>query len=371
RRGVAFGRTVRRRRAQRRRVTDWNDLSARGGRVGHDLVGWVRWALGVRQVGHCGTLDPLASGLMILCVGSATRLVPYLTALDKTYRAAVALGRSTESADREGATVATAAVTAEQVAAAPNCVREMVGDFMLPPPVYSAIKVDGQRAHRRVRRGDAVALDPRPMTVFSATNVISSDDEEPLIHWSCRVSKGTYVRSLAEELGRRVGVPAHLAGLRRLACGRLEIADPGVVSPIETVELPPIEGRPRKFRCVLPGCSGDRAREQTGEQLHKHLIDPVACLPLPAYAREPGDLLLTRLSHGQACGPEHLEGFTDTLGQAELLREGPGANRIILHGVEDCRRITIVARVHDGRRALATEKVVREASPQAKPPKRA
>jgi len=308
---------------------------------------------------------------MILCVGTATRLVPYLTALDKTYRASVALGRSTESADREGATVATAPVTPEQLAAAKICAQEMTGALMLPPPVYSAIKIDGQRAHKRVRRGDTVALEPRPMTVFSASNVISSDDGEPLISWSCRVSKGTYVRSLAEELGRRVGVPAHLAGLRRLACDRLKITDPGVISPVEAIELPPIEGRPRKFRCVLPGCSEDRAQEQTGEQLHKHLIDPLACLPMPVYYREAGDPLLTRLSHGQACGPESLKDFTDILGQANLLCEGPGADRIVLHGVEDCRRITIVARVHDGRRALATEKVVREASHQAKPPKRA
>ncbi len=329
------------------------------GPTSHDLVGWVRWALGVRQVGHCGTLDPLASGMMIVCVGSATRFVPFLTLVDKTYRATVALGRSTESADREGETVATATVEPTHISAAIAEVKAMTGELMLPPPAFSAIKVDGQRAHKLARKGKDVALEPRSMTVFSATDVISNPAEEPLIEWTCRVSKGTYIRSLAEELGRRVGVPAHLAGLRRLACAGFATSDPQTCGPIEATLLPPRPGRPPKYRCRLPGLNAGEERQQTRERLHQHLLDPVACLPLPKVACAAGDPGLTRLSRGQSCAVDRV-----TFGAALLSQVPPEEVepvRVVVHGFEGSRRIAIVARLEDCGRKLSPEKVVREA----------
>ncbi len=331
------------------------------GPTSHDVVGWVRWALGVRQVGHCGTLDPLASGLMIVCVGAATRLVPYLTLLDKTYRAEVALGRSTVSADREGETVATANIDATQISAAIQHAREMTGLLMLPPPAYSAIKVGGQRAHKRVRRGEDVALEPRPMTVFSAEDVISEAASEPCIAWTCRVSKGTYVRSLAEELGRRVGVPAHLAGLRRLSCADFRVDDPRTVSPLVAQMLPPRDGRPPKYRCALPEVAEESvdARTASRKRLHRHLIDPIDCLPMPSIHRPEGDPVLTRMGQGQKCQVEDVLADLDD-----------GLERVVIHGVEAGRRIAIIASVTE-QRMLAPEKVVRESNPPAAPPKSA
>jgi tRNA pseudouridine55 synthase len=186
------------------------------GPTSHDVVAFVRWALRERAVGHCGTLDPAATGLLVVCVGGATKLVEHLTGVDKRYQARIVLGRSTTTADAEGETLAQGPVSAEVEARAGATLLEMLGELALPPPAYSAVKLDGRRAHELARAGEAVDLPVRRMAIHAA-EVLAVRRESPdhvVIDATLDVAKGTYIRSIAEELGRRLGVPAHLGSLR-------------------------------------------------------------------------------------------------------------------------------------------------------------
>ncbi len=280
------------------------------GPTSHDVVAWVRWCLGVSQVGHCGTLDPAASGLLVVCVGAATRLVPYLTGVDKVYRARFALGRSTTTEDREGETVAQAPAGPRERDAALHALAGLHGALMLPPPAFSAVKIDGQRAHRLARRGELVELPARPMTVRSVVDLEGSPDDlaesaEPWVEATIAVSKGTYIRALAVELGQRIGVPVHLATLHRIASGTLSVADPRALTGITATPLPdPRPGLPPKLRLGLARAGeGASGRASLRAALLAVLLDPCEALPLPTVviaADDPRMSTLTRLRHGQA-----------------------------------------------------------------------
>lgn len=187
------------------------------GPTSHDVVASARRALGVRRIGHTGTLDPFASGLLLLCVGAATRIAEYLSGLDKRYEATAVLGIATDTEDREGAVVSTSEgwrhVGREAVEAALAPLR---GEILQVPPRYSAKKVGGVSAHRRARRGEAVVLEPRTVVVHELE---LTGFEPPEVRLSVLCSSGTYVRSLARDLGDALGVGAHLTGLRRTAIG--------------------------------------------------------------------------------------------------------------------------------------------------------
>lgn len=289
------------------------------GPTSHDVVGWTRWALGVSQVGHCGTLDPLATGLLVLCVGAATRLVPYLTGVDKVYRARFGLGRSTTTDDREGELLAEAPVSAEQRAAAGSVLEGMCGALSLPPPAFSAVKVEGQRAHARARRGEALELAPRPMTLHAVAAIaVGEGAEGPWIEATCTVSKGTYVRSLSAELGRRLGVPTYLAALRRLACGPLRVDDPRAVGGLLVDRLPDVPGLPPKVRLRLPGDGDPRGAART--RLGAARIAPADALPFPVVDAGPDEARLGGLLHGRAAPPDALAApppvFAEGLGTA-------------------------------------------------------
>ncbi len=174
------------------------------GITSHDVVARVRRAVGVRRVGHTGTLDPFATGLMLLCVGSATRIAQYLTGLDKRYRAVIRLGTSTTTDDIEGEVLTRSDdwrdVSEEQVEAA---MAGMVGRIEQTPPTYSAKKIQGRRAYQRAREGDPPVLTPVPVTVHGITiQEISGTDVRAEIH----CSSGTYIRALARDLGLALGV---------------------------------------------------------------------------------------------------------------------------------------------------------------------
>jgi tRNA pseudouridine55 synthase len=188
------------------------------GPTSHDIVAQARRLFGTRSVGHAGTLDPMASGVLLVLLGEGTKLAPYLTADDKRYRATVAFGRSTDSGDAEGATTAQTTLapgwlTADVFGGALAIERARTEQV---PPVFSAIKVEGQRSHRLARRGEAPQLPPRPVAVRSLTLLEQQPDRVVL---ELCVSKGYYVRSLAHDLGVTLGVPAHLAALQRTASG--------------------------------------------------------------------------------------------------------------------------------------------------------
>ncbi len=191
------------------------------GPTSHDVVGQARRALGERRIGHTGTLDPFASGLLLLCVGPATRLSEYVTGLDKEYVATARLGEVTTTDDLKGEVVRTLPgwdrVSEADVARA---LARFVGEIDQVPPQFSAKKVGGEAMHRRARRGEHVDLPASRVTVFSA------EVEEitlPLVRFRVHCSSGTYVRSLARDLGEVLGTGAHLTELRRTRIGRFEV----------------------------------------------------------------------------------------------------------------------------------------------------
>ena len=187
----------------------------------HDVVGRVRRILGERRVGHAGTLDPDASGVLVVGVGQATRLLGMLTLDDKRYDARIAFGCETTTDDAEGEVVREADVPARlgEPAVAQAVVASLVGTSEQVPPAYSAISVDGRRAYDRARSGEEVELPARTVTVHEA-QLTGVETGERLV-WDCsfHVSKGTYIRSIARDLGRSMGTAAHLCGLRRSASG--------------------------------------------------------------------------------------------------------------------------------------------------------
>lgn len=212
------------------------------GWTSHDVVAKARRALGTRKVGHAGTLDPMATGLLLLGVGPSTRLLTHLVGLDKVYTATIRLGISTVSDDREGSILDIAApADVEELAARPEriaaAVRALTGPIEQAPSAVSAIKVDGRRAYDRVRSGEQVELEKRPVTVRSfdieEPRLVSasglSGGELPVdvidVDAEVRCSSGTYIRALARDLGESLGVGGHLTALRRTEVGPFSVAD--------------------------------------------------------------------------------------------------------------------------------------------------
>jgi tRNA pseudouridine55 synthase len=187
------------------------------GPTSHDAVAAVRRALGVRQVGHTGTLDPFASGLLLLCVGEATRLAEYFAPLPKRYLATLRLGEATDTDDRTGSVVAVSdgwrAIPREAIEAA---FATQVGTLLQLPPAYSAKKVGGERLYRAARRGEVVERSPSAVTVH-AIRVLSV--RLPDVEFEVECGPGTYVRAIARDAGAALGVGAHLTRLRRTAVG--------------------------------------------------------------------------------------------------------------------------------------------------------
>ena len=215
------------------------------GPTSHDIVDRVRKALKIKRVGHTGTLDPFASGLLLLLTGRATRLAEYLHLPRKAYQATARLGSSTTTDDLEGEPLSEdsseewRAVDVGDVEAA---LEGFQGRILQTPPVYSAKKVAGEAAHRRARRGEGPALDPVEVEVHE---VALEAFEPPLIRFSVVCSTGTYIRSLARDLGQALGTAAHLVELRRTSVGPFQVDEalaPEALSDPEAVRaalLPP------------------------------------------------------------------------------------------------------------------------------------
>ena len=195
------------------------------GVTSHDVVDAVRRATGERRIGHAGTLDPMATGLLVVLVGPATRLADYLTAAEKSYQARIVFGTETDTDDAEGRITLTAAVP-EEVADpffAAGTVASLVGFHEQVPPAFSAIKQGGKTAYRAARAGNALELAPRPIQVQGARLMGVSVEPEAAWDVELTVSKGTYVRAIARDLGRALGTAAHLGALRRVRSGALGI----------------------------------------------------------------------------------------------------------------------------------------------------
>ncbi len=205
-----------------------------GGMTSHDVVTRVRRLAGTRKVGHAGTLDPMATGVLVLGVERATRLLGHLMLTEKSYDATVRLGVSTTTDDAEGEVVATTSAAALDGARVEAAASQLVGTIQQVPSSVSAIKVDGQRAYARARAGEDVALEPRTITVHELVVRAVRPGETLDLDVSVRCSSGTYVRAIARDLGGALGVGGHLTALRRTAVGPFTVDDARTLDDLET-----------------------------------------------------------------------------------------------------------------------------------------
>lgn len=186
--------------------------------------GIIRRETGVKRVkvGHTGTLDPLATGLLVLVVGSYTKRVPELSKADKTYEVTVKLGETSSTGDEEGIKAKSGESREMSFEELQTVLKTFVGEIEQVPPAYSAIKVNGQRAYKLARAGKEVVIKPRKVTIYGITDV---EYEHPFVKFTTKVSSGTYIRTLVEDIGKSLGTGAYMSDLRRTQIGTLDITD--------------------------------------------------------------------------------------------------------------------------------------------------
>ena len=275
-----------------------------GGLTSHDVVSRLRRLAHTRKVGHAGTLDPMATGVLVLGVGKATRLLTHLVLADKAYTATIRLGQATVTDDAEGDLVSSASaaeLTADDVRAA---MVPLTGDIAQVPSSVSAIKIAGQRSYQRVRDGETVALEPRPVTVrrFDATAFRPHGDVLDVdVEVEC--TSGTYIRALARDLGAALGVGGHLTALRRTRVGPFDLAQARTLDELAELDQP----------VTLP------------------LADAVrAAMPVRAV----DETEARALSYGKALEPRGIDGLHGAIGPdgtvAALLREEDGWARPVI-----------------------------------------
>ena len=253
------------------------------GLTSHDVVGILRKILKIKQVGHAGTLDPFAQGVLPVCVGKATRLIEYLDD-DKEYLAMVKFGSAMETYDIEGRVTKTSdkkVVKAEIT----DALKSFEGEISQMPPIYSAIKVNGKKLYEYARNNEEVKIEPR--TVFIEKIELKNFDETAQIaQISVKCSKGTYIRSIANDLGEKLGCFGHLIKLERTVVGKF-LAENALKLPVNLTE-PPQSGKPPKYD-ILEGAE---------KYLTKNILNPAEILSIPKILiNEKG---LERISNGNA-----------------------------------------------------------------------
>lgn len=263
-----------------------------GGMTSHDVVARARRALGTRKVGHAGTLDPMATGLLVLGVGGATRLLTFITGLGKTYRATIRLGAATTTDDAEGEVVQTAdaaSLAGVEDAAIDAGIARLTGEIDQVPSAVSAIKVDGRRAYDRVRAGEDVQLSARRVTVSRFEVALRRRSTEAIeldVEVDC--SSGTYIRALARDLGRDLGVGGHLTALRRTRIGAFDVS---AAVAIEAISAAALRTPADAAACALPVLAVDA--QQARDLRHgKRLAGLAADLPGPESAAIDADGVL-------------------------------------------------------------------------------
>ena len=231
----------------KRAISGWVVLDKSFDMTSTQAVGKVRWLFGAAKAGHAGTLDPLATGILPIALGEATKAVPQVQDGIKVYRFAIKWGTATTTDDAEGAVVATSDIrpgAAELAAILPR----FTGTIMQRPPIYSALKVDGERAYDLARAGEAVDLPPRPIDV-DALSLVTHDADQSVLEVTC--GKGTYVRSLARDIAEALGTRGHVGLLHRAAVGPFHDADAVTLDMLEAAA----EG-PERDRLLKPVQAG-------------------------------------------------------------------------------------------------------------------
>jgi len=186
------------------------------GLTSHDVVARVKKLSDQRKVGHTGTLDPMATGVLLVCLGQATRLIEYLMTTRKQYRAVIRFGTITDTLDTEGKIIDQADYSTLTEAKLKNILPNFLGEIQQIPPLFSALKKGGQPLYKRARAGENITLDPRPVTIY---NLTWAGWSPPDLTLGVTCSSGTYIRALARDIGQAAGPGAHLAGLTRTANG--------------------------------------------------------------------------------------------------------------------------------------------------------
>ena len=210
------------------------------GMTSHDVVYRLRRKLSLQRIGHAGTLDPMATGLLVMLIGKATRISQYLISVDKGYEAEATLGVTTNSQDAEGEVMMTRPVpplTEDEVRAA---MRGFLGDQYQTPPMFSAIKIGGVPLYKKAREGEEVVREPRFIRI-TAFDLLSFTPPKLTFRLAC--TKGTYVRTIAYDLGEKLGCGAHLSALRRTVSGQFTLAQCLPLAEIEALSLSEIEKR--------------------------------------------------------------------------------------------------------------------------------
>lgn len=216
----------------------------------HDVIARLRGKLRMKRIGHAGTLDPMATGLLVVLVGKATSVSQYLISLDKEYTGTIKLGETTNSQDADGEVLVTRPVspslTEAEVLAA---IKTMLGDQYQMPPMFSAIKIDGVPLYKLARKGEEIVREPRFIRVASWDLTRFAPPE---LDFRVRCTKGTYVRTLAHDLGEKLGCGAHLSALRRTGTDKLTLERALTIDQINALTLPEIEKHLLHPRDVVP-----------------------------------------------------------------------------------------------------------------------
>ena len=211
-----------------------------GGLTSHDVVYRLRRKLGIKKIGHAGTLDPMATGLLVMLIGKATRISQYLISVDKVYEGEATLGVVTDSQDAEGEVMETRPVPELTEGQVREAMKGFLGDQYQTPPMHSAIKIGGVPLYKMARQGVEVEREPRFIRVASFDLLSLA---LPKLTFDLHCTKGTYVRTIAHDLGQKLGCGAHLTALRRTGSGKFSIAQCLPLDQIEALSLPEIEKR--------------------------------------------------------------------------------------------------------------------------------
>ncbi|HEY1405014.1 MAG TPA: tRNA pseudouridine(55) synthase TruB [Spirochaetota bacterium] len=204
------------------------------GMTSFDVIAVLRKIIGQRRIGHAGTLDKSATGLLVVCTGRLTRLVHYLIEKDKEYTGTITLGITTDSDDREGEILERRPIDGISEQMIIDAVSSFQGEILQRPPVYSALKIEGKRASDRTRRGEVLEMKERPVTIHRiSVKEINLPVGEVIIDVKC--SKGTYIRSLARDIGEKLGCGGYLSALRRTRCGELSVDSALTLDDLRTV----------------------------------------------------------------------------------------------------------------------------------------
>ena len=203
------------------------------GKTSHDVVAILRRITKIKQIGHTGTLDPFAEGVLPICIGKATRLIEYLDD-DKAYIGTVQLGKSTTTYDieGEGVNISNKKVTLEEIEVALSNFR---GEIKQLPPIYSAIKINGKKLYEYARKGEEVEIKPRGVNIYKL-DIVSFNEEKQLLELHIECSKGTYIRSIAHDLGEALGCFGHLIKLVRIKAGKFRVNEAIKLEALETAE---------------------------------------------------------------------------------------------------------------------------------------